>query len=160
VRGRKTGGHGRLVELAGHVEWSVVHLRAVRDTAHAWPVETRVPCAGFHVHAAFRDGGPDRAGWRRQQLLGMERGPRGRVTEAALRAWRVEHSQRRDTRSRPVVEIPAFADVLERIDGLVNDIDTLVRADARPDLWQPVRAHLDSLTGEVERIAVALSAAA
>ena len=55
---------------------------------------------------------------------------------------------------------PEYADVLERIDGLVADVDILLRSGLHAALWRPVRVHLDGLVGDVERIAVALKLAA
>lgn len=88
IRGRKTGTGRTLGELARRVGVSHNHLRSIRDTAHSWPPETRVPAAPFHVHGAFRDGGRDRA-WLRltglaAPVVALEASVLGRVIHVAL----------------------------------------------------------------------------
>ena len=161
VRGRKTGAHAALAELAERVGVSLAQIRAHRDTAHAWPPSARVDCAAWYVHAEFRDGGAVRAEWRREVLVGLERNPAGRITATALRRWRDEHDQWRDKRgrstSRPVREAPVrrvpvdrpWADVAPEVaragheaDRLLADVDALLIADAIP---ATVRVAMDAL---------------
>jgi hypothetical protein len=162
VPGRKTGTGPRLAELACLVGVSFTRLREIRDTSHSWPPASRVPNAGHYVHSAFRDGGPDRAAWRRQQLLGMPRNIRGRITSSALRRWRHEQaagepSAAASRRREQVVDAPpAYADVVRRIRDLLNDVDLLVRGGV-PELWKPVGTHLDALVGDLELVVAVLS---
>lgn len=162
-RGRN-GNYGRIDQLALWVGVSGVTLRQARATAGAWPPPTRVPCAAHHVHEKFRNGGAAHAAERRERVLSMDRNTAGRVTMPAFQRWRAAQqadgapaSPKRRTRAGAP---PELADILQRVDALIDDLDHLIRADARPRLWRDVRAQLDSLSGEVERIAVALSAAA
>jgi hypothetical protein len=55
--------------------------------ANAWPPKGRVPSATSHVHTGLRDGGRERAPWRREQPLEMERF-RDLITMRSLRRWR------------------------------------------------------------------------
>jgi hypothetical protein len=169
VAGRKTGGHRKMRELAVRVGWSTVHLRGVRDTAYSWPPETRVPAARFYIHDRFRDGGPERAAWRRERLLSTDRGPRGRVTEEALRRWR---TARQDdvtptptatpaprsmlgTKARPDVP-PAVLDLLQRCDRLIENTGILIVSDVLPTECRP---SLDSLIAALNGVGEALAQA-
>ena len=159
VRGRKIGTGRRLAELARLVGVSHNHLRSIRDTAHHWPPETRVPAAPFHVHGAFRDGGRERAGWRREQLLTMDRHA-GKITAKSLRYWREaqggEHAPgiRSGHRGRRLTD----SELVQRIDELLGDVDQRLRQGGSEKLLAPLRADLDALAGDLERLELALAA--
>jgi hypothetical protein len=149
-RHRKTGTGRTLAALTQLVGVSHSYLRQLRDTAHHWPAETRVPAAPFHVHSAFRDGGRERARWRRDQLLTMERYA-GKITAKSLRRWReahAEHVPSRGARQAPIRQ----TELAEEIDALVGKVDRAIRAGAPPALWGPIHDHLDALAADVEQI--------
>jgi hypothetical protein len=165
LRGSKTGAHERLVELAAHVDWSVTHLRAVRDTAASWPPETRVAAAPFYVHDRFRDGGAAKAHWRRDVLVGLPRGARGRITEKALAHWREEHGDaHRGSEHRPrqpaavaertAADLPAeIVDLLHRANELLEDAGRL-RLDGAQE--SRVRWALDRFVCAISELGEAL----
>jgi hypothetical protein len=155
IRGRKTGTGRKLAELARLVDVSHRHLRGIRDTARDWPPDTRVSAAPFHVHSAFRDGGRDRAPWRRDRLLEMERHA-GKITAKSLRRWRRaqggEHAPV-STRRRA-----SDSELARRVEELLEDVDRLMREGGPEELLGPVRDDLDALVGHVERLERVLAA--
>jgi hypothetical protein len=62
-----------LGELARLVGVSHNHLRSIRDAAHYWPTRPGCRPRRSTSHGAFRDGGRERAGRRRDRLLETER---------------------------------------------------------------------------------------
>jgi hypothetical protein len=87
---RPSGVRERLAQLAGPTGISTSRLLALRDIAYCWPPETRLPDVSIDVHGAHRVGGPAIALERRQELLALPRGPRGKLTIATVTEWRRE----------------------------------------------------------------------
>ena len=124
VRGRTTGTRCTFGGLAARAGVSDNYLRWIRGTAHHWPPETRVPAAPFHVHGALRDGGRERAGRRRDRLLGTER-----YTAESLRRWREAHAEyvpSRGARRAPIRQ----TELAEEVDALARRADRAIRAGA------------------------------
>jgi hypothetical protein len=74
--GQPAAAGGRTPERGTHGV-SATYLRGIGDTGKRLAAEGRVPSATSHVHTGLRDGdgdgGRERAPWRREQPLEMER---------------------------------------------------------------------------------------
>lgn len=82
--GQSTGVGARLREVAAQVGAEPRALKSYRQTARAWPKDTRVSFATWAVHRAY-EGSPDSAWERAETLAGLPRNEHGYVTVKAVR---------------------------------------------------------------------------
>lgn len=97
---------------------------------------------------------PGRGGLHRTSRGPAHRSQAGKITAKSLRHWRDARGDHRLAahaaagRDRRVSD----SELVARIDELLGDVDKLLRSGAPEHLLAPVRADLDALAGDLERL--------
>lgn len=152
------GGRGldvdaRLMELAQEIGYTVNTLRALRTVARAWPVEFRAPSiASFAVHREYTAGGARGAAGRREILEEVPRNRAGKVTVAALHAYR---GSRTGAVRTPITSVSITRVLRNRIAAMADDEDRAIGALVAELLHEALEAREWLAADDTEPLAVA-----